>query len=496
MVQGNKIGLQQCVAVTSLPLLWTSWKETIERSMDTIWLSLLVILILALANGFFAASEIAVVSVRRGRLQQRADNGDRKAQIALQLAEEPNRFLATIQIGITLIGTLAGVYGGDVLSGPVKALLAPYIGMATAQEVALLLVVALVSYISLVVGELVPKRLALQHAEAIATFSAPFMRVISRFTAPLVWFLSASAQGILALLGANGEKEEQITEEDILSLVREGAERGAVESTERDIIERVFDFSDVSVRSIMTPRTEVFAISIETPLDDAVRAVIASGHSRVPVYGRSRDVIKGVLYSKDLLGMWFDNEKKTLGLVAELLREPAVVLEHQHVSEVMQHFKRTGTDIVLVVDEYGQMEGVVTADDLLETFTGYVAGEQEEVERLVRRSDGSYLVDGALPYVTAERRIGLPPRSTITDLPEFETIAGLMLALLRRIPATGEWTTWEGWRFEIVDLDGNRIDKVLVSPQGKLDHRAQNEAALAFGAMPGFALPSAKKGRR
>lgn len=453
--------------------------------MGSIWLSLAIIVVLALANGFFAASEIAVVSARRGRLQQRAAAGDRKAAIALKLAEEPSRFLATIQIGITLVGTLAAVYGGDALAGPLAIVLEPHIGHTAAQEVALLLVVLMVSYISLIVGELVPKRLALQHAEGVATFSAPFMQVISRFTSPLVWFLSFSAQGILKLLGAGKEKEEEITGEDILSLVREGAASGTLEMTEREIIERVFEFSDVSVRSIMIPRTEIVALPVETSADEAIRIIISSGHSRLPVYEGGLDNLKGVLQVRDLLAARLDPDAREGMAIADLLHEPVVVLEHQHVSEVLQHFKSTGTQMALVVDEHGQIEGLLTVGDLLTALTGYIPAGGEDQADIVRRADGSYLVDGMLPYVTAVRRIGLPARETGSALPEFETVAGLMLALLRHIPVTGERTFWRGWCFEIIDLDGNRIDKVLISRQEEgTDPRAQNEAVLALGAVP------------
>lgn len=455
--------------------------------MENLWLALLVILVLAIANGFFAASEIAVVSARRNRLQQRAAAGDRKARIALQLAEEPSRFLATIQIGITLISTLAGVYGGDVLADPLQLYLAPYIGATAAEEVALLLVVLLVSYISLIVGELVPKRLALQHAESIATFSAPFMQLVSRFTSPLVWFLSASAQGVLKLFGASGEKEEEITEEDILSLVREGVNSGTLEIAEREIIERVFDFSDVSIRSIMMPRKEIVALPAETSIQEAIRTIVTSGHWQIPVYEGTLDNMKGILLGKDLLAVRLNDDGSEPDSIASLVQEPTIVLEHQHVSDVMEHFKSTGKKMALVVDEYGQIEGLITVSDLLKALTGYVSGEQQENTEIVQRPDGSYLVDAALPYVTAERRLGLPPRDTL-NLPEFETVAGLVLAILRHIPITGERTTWHGWSFEVVDLDGNRIDKILISREDTVepDSLARNEAALATGAVPGL----------
>ncbi|MDQ5852690.1 MAG: hemolysin family protein [Chloroflexota bacterium] len=451
-----------------------------------------IIVLLTLANGFFAASEIAIVSARRGRLQQRAEGGSRNARLALQLAEEPNRFLATVQVGISLIGTFAAAFGGDVLADPLAQTLAPYTGARYAEAIALTLVVLLITYLSLILGELVPKRLALQRAETIAAAVAPAMQLVSRLAAPVVWFLTISTQAVLRVLGRSREEEEQVTEEDVLSLVREGTETGTFEVTEEELIERVFDLTDRTARSIMTPRKEIFALAIDTPLDEAVRRVIESGYSRIPVYRDSLDMIAGILYVKDLLRATQPTADGTKAppQLEELLRPPVFVLEHQRSSAILQQFKQTRTHLALVLDEYGQVDGLITLEDLLEELTGDIEDEYDETTTMVvERPDGSFLVDGLLAYADAERRLGFPPHEELDDLPDFDTIAGLILALLEHIPTTGEHVTWRQWTFEVVDMDGVRIDKVLVQPL-KLDQQAQAEATLALRAVLPPAQPA------
>jgi putative hemolysin len=448
------------------------------------WLQLAIIVLLTIGNGFFAASEIAIVSARRGRLQQRAEAGSTGAREALMLADDPNRFLATVQVGITVIGTFAAAFGGDALSEPLAELLAPLVGQTAAPSVALGLVVVLISYLSLILGELVPKRLALQHAEAMAVFMAPIMRRVSRLAAPVVWFLTVSTQAVLRLLGRANQVEEPITEEDVLSLVREGAEGGTVAPVEQEMIERVFDFTDAMVRAIMTPRTAIVAVDVETPLAEAIRLIVDSGYSRLPVYRGTIDTIEGIVVAKDLLRETQRQDSQNPASLQELIRPPVFVLEHQRIGAVLQHLKQERTRLALVLDEYGQVDGLVTADDILEELTGDIPDEYDEVEaQIVRRPDGSFLVDGLMAYADAESRIGLPPREQLQDLPAFETMAGLALALLGHIPTAGETATIEGWILEVVDMDGVRIDKLLVRREPQPNDRAQTEGSLAIGAV-------------
>ncbi|HSH77506.1 MAG TPA: hemolysin family protein, partial [Herpetosiphonaceae bacterium] len=344
--------------------------------MSSTWLQFAIIVLLILANGFFAASEIAIVSARRGRLEQRAATGSGGARIALTLADEPNRFLATVQGGITLISTFAAAFGGDVLQAPIARALTPYIGARSAGMIALALVVLLITYLSLILGELVPKRLALQRAEAIAVSVAPAMQRITSLAAPIVWFLTISTQAVLRVLGRARHEEEPVTEDDVLSLVREGTEVGAIEAAEQELIQRVFDFADSTARSIMTPRTEIVAVALDTPLDEVVQRVIESGYSRIPVYQGSLDTVAGILYPKDVLRVL--QHRTAAGSappLAELVRPPVFVLEHQHLSSVLQHFRQTQTHLALVVDEYGQVDGLLTLEDVLEELTGDIADE-------------------------------------------------------------------------------------------------------------------------
>jgi putative hemolysin len=453
--------------------------------MGSSWFQFSIIVVLTLLNGFFAASEIAVVSSRRGRLQQRAESGNRGARTALDLAEEPNRFLATVQVGITLISTFAAAFGGDQLAGPLAGVIAPAVGERNARAVALVLVVLMITYLSLILGELVPKRLALQNAESVASFVAPIMRFISRLAAPIVWFLTISTQLVLRLLGRANVQEEQVTEEDVLSLVREGTEEGTLEAAEREMIERVFNFTDVTARTIMTPRTEIVAAPIDTPLEEIVRRVIESGYSRIPVYRNSLDTIEGIVFAKDLLRLLATGaDPNAPARLEDLMRPPVFVLEHQRIASVLQQFKQTRTHMALVLDEYGQVDGLITLEDVLEELTGDIDDEYDEADQMVvRRPDGSWLVDGLLSYSDAEDRIGLPSRDELDNLPSFDTIAGLVLALLEHIPTAGETATLGDWRFEVVDMDGVRIDKVLVQHTGLANDRAQNDASLAMGAV-------------
>ena len=453
--------------------------------MSGVWFELVVVIVLNVFNGFFSASEIAIVSSRRGRLQQRAENGNAGAQAALELTEQPNRFLATVQVGITLIGVFTAAFGGDALSTPLAVLLVPYIGPNYAATVAFVLVVLLLTYLSLILGELVPKRLALQRAEGVASFVAPIMRGISSFAAPIVWFLTISTQAVLTLLGRGNQAEEQVTEEDVLSLVREGTEEGTLEVTERDLIERVFDFTDATARSIMTPRTEIAAVSIDMPLPEMITTIMESGYSRIPVYRGSLDQIEGVIYAKDVLKAALEQANQGTPIrVTALLRTPVFVLEHQRIVSVLQQFKQTRTHLALVLDEYGQIDGLITLEDVLEELAGDIADEYDDTDpMIVRRPDGSFLVSGLLTYADAEHRLELPPRSELTNLSSFDTIAGLILALLEHIPQSGEVAHLGEWEFEVVDMDGVRIDKVLARRFGFNDARAQSEASLAISAL-------------
>jgi putative hemolysin len=430
--------------------------------VDIFW-ELLIIFVLILGNGFFAASEIAIVSARKGRLQQKAEEGDASAAAALALSEDPSRFLSTVQVGISLIGTFAAAFGGARMADRIVPLLtgwpliAPY-----AETIALILVVLLITYLSLIFGELVPKRLALQAAESVATSVAPVMATIARFSAPVVSFLSFSTNLVLRLLGRGGSRDATVTEEDIMSMVREGTEGGSLDAAHQELIESVFTFTERSVRTIMTPRTEIVAIDVETPFEAALTLITESGYSRLPVYRDNLDNVLGLLFVKDLLRVWGQAPQADL---ETMLRPALFALDSQRVVEVFQQLKQGRSQVALVLDEYGQVAGLVTVEDILEELVGDINDEYDEAgEELVRREDGSYLVDGLMPFEELKDRLDLPELDEDLEDANFETVAGFFLALLGRIPTTGEQTSWRGFSFEVVDMDERRIDKLIVRP--------------------------------
>lgn len=432
--------------------------------MSGLWVEMAIILGLIVANGFFAASEIAIVSARKSRLEQQAAAGRHGATVAIELSENPNRFLSTVQVGITLIGTLAAAFGGERIAGRLATQLRqtfpgvdPY-----AEGLALVLVVAVISYLSLIIGELVPKRLALQSAEIVAAAVAPAMRTVARVTSPLVAVLTRSTEFVLWVLRRHEPVANTVTEDDILALVREGQEDGTVEAAEHDLISNVFTFTDRTVRSLMTPRTRMVAIEIDTPLPQVMRTVIDSGYSRIPVYEQTLDQVIGMLYAKDLLRAYAHPDQVNLRAI---LRPPLYVPESQRAVVAFQQLKQKHTPIALVLDEYGQVAGLISMEDMLEELVGDISDEYDEIaEHIVRREDGSFLVDGLLPFDDLRLRLGLPSAETLEREHNFETVAGFILAVLGRIPSVGDTLLWEGYRFEIVDMDGRRIDRILLRP--------------------------------
>jgi len=442
---------------------------------------LVLIVLLIVTNGVFAAAEIAVVSARKGRLEQAAERGHRGAAVALELAENPNHFLSTVQVGITLIGTLAAAFGGARLAGVFAdglgtiPALAPY-----AQSIALALVVVLISYVSLIIGELVPKRLALQNAEAIAIHLAPFMRFLGQLTGPIVRFLTFSSELVLRLLGRHNVEETPITEDDVMALVREGAEEGTLEAAEANLISHVFTFTERAVRTLMTPRTQVVAIDVSRPVAEILQVVTDSGFSRIPVYQDTLDNVVGMLHVRDLL--------RSLGQsppadVRALVRPPIYIPQGQRAVSAFQLLKQERSGLAIVIDEYGQMAGIITMEDILEELVGDIADEgQPAEEAIVRRDDGTYLVDGLLPFIDLHDYLHLPNAEAVMDTHDFETVAGFVIALLGRMPVVGDTVQWEQYTFEVLDMDGNRIDKVIVHPP-RTEDSTQTECILAQDAV-------------
>lgn len=423
------------------------------------WEILFILLLIAL-NGFLAMSELAVVSSRRGRLQQMVANGRRGARRALALVDDPGNFLSTVQVGITLVGIFTGAFSGATLSAPLAALLGTVTRIgAWAEPLAIGIVVVTVTYLSLVAGELVPKRIALNNAEAIAAFVARPMTVFARISAPAVWLLRVSTELVLRLVGVPIERASTVSEEEIKALIEEGTQAGVFATAEREMLDGVMRLGDRPVRAIMTPRLDVVWLNPADDVESIRQRILESGHSRFPVSHRGIDAIEGVVHTKDLLdrllsGAAFD--------VAAAMRVTLSVHENTPVLKLIDLFRRAPIHLAFVVDEYGTFEGVVTPSDILKAITGeWGDGEDDDAQRFVRREDGSWLIDGMVPIEDVERCLDRPGMKTGED--DFHTLAGFVLWQLGHIPQVGEILAWRDLQIEVVDMDGRRIDRLLIT---------------------------------
>ncbi|NJK78751.1 MAG: HlyC/CorC family transporter [Chloroflexaceae bacterium] len=423
---------------------------------------IIIILILILANGFFAGSEIAIVSSRQSRLEAMANEGNNAATQALKLAQHPDRFLATVQIGITFIGTFSAAFGGARIGDSLAVwfqdipAIAPY-----AEVLALSIVVIAITYLSLVVGELVPKRLALQNAEQLAVVAAPVMTTLAFVARPLVALLTVSVGLLMRVLGKDNANGRNITQEDIVYLIREGTESGSVEAGEAQFIQRIFQFTDRPLYTMMTPRTEMETVRVDTPLPDIINTFLSSGYSRLPVLGEAQDEVLGVLHIRDIFKPIVDGIPQTD--IRQLLRPAIFVVESAHGDDVLPQLRQQGAHMALVVGEYGQVTGLVTLEDLLEELVGDIRDEYDtdEDRAYVQREDGSWLIDALEPYDRVCQVLGVP-LSKDEDF-NFSSLASLIIDALERIPAVGDIVVIEAMRLEVVDMDERRIDKVLVS---------------------------------
>jgi putative hemolysin len=417
----------------------------------------LVVALLFLLNGFFAMSELAVMSSRRARLEHMAEQNLRGARAALKLLDEPTRFLSTVQVGITLVGVFTGAFSGATLAEPLAAALDGALG-TYAYPVALAIVVVGVTYLSLVIGELVPKRVAFSNPERVAAFVAGFMARLAIVGAPVVWLLQASTEALVRLLRIPEGREHPVTEDEVKRMIAEGTQTGVFHVTERDMIEGVLRLADRSVRSVMTPRVEVDWIDLDDPPEVIREEIATSGHSRYPAGRKGLDELAGIVHTKDLL----DQMTRTGQFdVTQALRDPLVVHEATPVLRLLEMFRERPVHVAVVVDEYGVLEGIVSPTDILTAIAGELPEDLTDLEEesAVQREDGSWLMDGMLGIHEAER---LLERRDMRDGDDFETLAGFVLARLGHIPQTGESFEWFGLRFEVVDMDGRRIDRLLV----------------------------------
>jgi putative hemolysin len=422
---------------------------------------ILLIFLLLLINGVFAMSEIAIVSSRKVRLQQKAEEGDAAAKAALELSNSPNRFLSTVQIGITLVGILAGALGGATLAARLAAWLGKIRGLEQySAGLAFALVVLLTTYFSLVIGELIPKRLGLLNPERVAIAVAKPMRTLSHLAAPLVKILSLSTDLGLRLLGASASKEPPVTEEEIKVLMKQGTQVGVFEVAEQDMVESVFSLADRPIDSIMTPRTEIEWLDLDETNQEILLEIQQSRHTRFPVAQDNLDNVLGMLSAKDFLEKMLAGEPFN---ISDLLEPPLFVPDSMSTLKTLERIKDAGVHEALVLDEYGGLLGMVTLYDILKAIVGELPGPGDALEpQAVRREDGSWLLDGLLPIDEMKEVLG------VEDLPEeerigYQTLGGFVMSQIGQIPSAGQYFEWNGMRFEVIDMDGRRVDKVLVS---------------------------------
>ena len=414
-----------------------------------------IIILLILLNGVFAMSELALVSVRRARLVVMEHKGVPGAATARLLSEDPQRFLPTVQVGITLVSVLAGVFGGARVAARVQTWLAAVPALEPfAESLSLAIVVVITTYLTLVLGELVPKQLALRRPERVAAVVAPALNGMSRIGAPIVWLLGKSSGLILRLFGAHADERQGVTEEELSALLAEGAQDGALESEERDMIERLLRLADKPVRAIMTPRNELAWIDRTDPRRDIAATLKATPHSRFVVCDGSVDNVVGVVQAKDILDRILGGGDLS---VAAALRQPMVIPDTATALDALERLKADTVGLALVMDEYGSFEGVVTAADVLQAIVGEPADTMPVTPPGPDGIAAPLVLDGASPVDEIKVRLGLP------DLPaegNYHTVAGLLLALLRRVPRVGDRIVFGGWRFEVLEMDGRRVARI------------------------------------
>lgn len=424
------------------------------------WSDLFIIAGLILLNGLFSMSELAIVSARPARLRLLADRGSAGAKMALTLASDPGKFLSTVQIGITLIGIIAGAYSGASLGGPVgERMQALGLPDRWAPEAGFALVIAITTYFSLVVGELVPKQLALRATEQIAVLAALPMAMVARATAPFVWLLDRSSSLVLRLAGVRHRGEAGVTAEELHMLFAEATRSGAIEEDERQIMTGIMKLADRPVRELMTPRTELDTIDRRATEIEVRAAIKETPHSLLPVADGSPDNIVGVVKVREVLAVLLAGKRLQLG---RLMKKAEIIPDQIDAMDALRILQQSGVAMALVHDEYGHLEGVVTPADLLAAIVGNFASHQDAGDgpMLVEREDGSLLVAGAMPADFLADRLGIE----LPDDRDYATAAGYVLSVLKRLPQEGEHFTDQDWRFEVVDMDGRKIDKLLVSP--------------------------------
>ncbi len=427
----------------------------------------MILLLVMVCNAFFVASEMAIVSARRARLKQRVDEDDHAgAAMAIALAEDSGKFLSSVQIGITVLGIFSGAFGSENLTPPLALMLAPYVS-GNPETWAFVLVITAITYFTLVIAELVPKRLAIAHAEAIAAATAIPMAWFARIAAPFVWLLERSSDGVLRLLPVNAGDNSQVTEEEVKNMIAEGTDAGVFARAEQQMMEGVLRMGDRTVRTIMTPRPDVEWIDASKPIADQIKQFSALKFSRLPVARGTLDDLVGVVYAKDFLNAYLAGQQPD---PAAIVRPPLTVTDTLPALRLVDLFRSTRQHIAIVVDEHGSVEGVVSATDLLATVTGTLPEAADDGENiLMQRADGSWLADGMIPIDEVMAHFNLHDMQDEND--DFHTLAGFALKVLGHLPKAGERFTWsdgdDTYTFEVIDMDGRRIDKMLIIPPVK-----------------------------
>ena len=424
-------------------------------------MEILLLTALIVLNGVFAMSEIALVTARRARLAHLANAGNASAAVAMKLHDDPTRFLSTVQVGITSIGILNGIIGEAALAGPLALWLQTFGAAPEASQLAATaLVVIIITYLTIVIGELVPKRIGQLDPERIACRLAQPMQWLAVLMRPFVRLLSVSTNAVLRLLRAQPSARQDIIEEEIHALLQEGSASGAIEAQEREMVRNVFRLDDRPVESLMTPRADIVFLDVTLPLEENLRRVADSDHTHFPVCRGGPDEVLGILNARQLLDAMLAGTPPSL---TDALQPAAFMPERLSGLDLLEQFRASGTHLMLVIDEYGEINGLVTLRDVLEAVTGEFRPRSQEEAWAVQREDGSWLLDGLIPLPELQDRLGLK------SLPEagrrrYHTLSGLVMWLSGKLPQTGDVLAWENWRFEVVDLDGKRIDKILATP--------------------------------
>jgi len=419
-------------------------------------MEILIILFLILLNGVFSMSEIALISARKSRLESAAKKGHKNAQIALDLANSPNKFLSTVQIGITLIGILTGIYSGDKITKDVQVfidtieILKPF-----SSSISVGIVVLILTFFSLVLGELLPKRIGLNHPEAIAKAVAFPMKIVSIITAPFIWLLTISTDFLLDILKIKPTADGKVTEEEIKAIIKEGTEGGEVQEIEQDIVERVFHIGDRKINSLMTHRKSVVLLPLHSTKSEVRAFMLKELHSIYPVFGNNHDDILGVVNLKNIFA---SIEKEDFNL-NEIMTEAPFLMEYTTAYKALEKFKKSGIHYAFVSDEYGVFQGIITLNDILEALVGDASEFNKDDFQLVEREDGSWLVDGH--YSLHDFLTYFDLDQLINDY-EVTTVSGLIMTELSRIPIEGEKLVWHKFELEVIDMDGVKIDKVMV----------------------------------